>query len=294
MPAFDRIGCELLAVKYGDFNPLTPHKIRKKYAGWDKSPEPVFWIASDTSRIGLEFGENYTEIKKHIDYSEKIYGEQGFLTAKGNTYTLFPLNLSKIFSHLDFAPLIGNMLDLEVKEELKVNLEFSKGIERFHKNEKQVMYYLTKYPTRRDNQIAKKVGLTRQSVNNIRKKFEEKRLIKTIRIPDINRLGVELMVFTHIKSKPQVTLKVRKNGVKEILTQKSQITYIASNHESIVISAFRNYTEFKRTYDQIVGYYKEKDFLLEQPEVRIFPIKDLRRFIYNRYHPIVKKIFNIR
>ncbi|MFH1788894.1 MAG: hypothetical protein ABH834_05905, partial [Candidatus Altiarchaeota archaeon] len=152
VPAFDRIGFELLAVKYGDFNPLTPHLIRKKYAGWDKFPEPIFWIASDTSRVGLEVGENYTEIKKHIDYSERIYGEHGFLTEKGNTYILFPLNLSRIFSYLDFSPLLGKILGLGTKEELKVNLDYTRGVNHFHKNEMQVMYYSIKYPTMNDKQ----------------------------------------------------------------------------------------------------------------------------------------------
>ncbi len=293
IPAFDKVGCELIGVKYGDFNPLTPYEVRKKYQGWNKFPESVFWIASDTGRVGLDVGENYTEIKRHIDYSERIYGDHGFHTEKGNNYLLFPLKLSKIFSYLDFAPLLSSIFDLGNNANTTIDVDFGGTPERFNKNEKLVMYALVKYPTLKDSEIADKLELTRQSVNNIRKKFEEQKIVRTVRVPDINKLGLELLVFMHIRFKTHASLEVRKTEIWEILKQGSHIIYIAGNLESVIISAFRNYTDFQRTYDHIISFYKENDFVFSEPTVKIFPIKDLRLFVCDRYAPLVKKIFGI-
>lgn len=294
VPAFDRIGCEMIVVKYGDFNPLTPFEVRRKYSGWYRFPESVFWMASDTARVGLDVGQNYTEIKKHIDYSEQIYGDHGFHTEKGNTYLPFPLRLSKIFNYLDFAPLLCNICDIDCREDKRFeDVEFGGEEDRFQKNERLVMHALVKYPGLRDNEIADKVGLTRQSVNNIRKKFETKKLIRTIRVPDIHKLGLELMVFTHIRAKPHATLKVRESGLREILKQKSELMYIADNLGETIISAFNNYTDFHRTYDHILGFYRENDFIFTEPQLKIFPIKDLKLFVFDKHDYLVKKVFGI-
>jgi DNA-binding MarR family transcriptional regulator len=293
VPAFDKIGCEIISVKYGEFNPLTPYEIRRKYSGWSKFPESVFWIASDTGRVGVDVGENYTEIKKHIDYSERTYGEHGFHTDKGNIYHLFPLRLSKIYAYLDFAPLLSNIFDLGNNVNINIDVDLGGTPEKFNKNEKLVMYALVKYPTLKDNEIAEKLDLTRQSVNNIRKRFETQKLVKTVRVPDINKLGLELLVFMHIRAKPHASLDVRKDGILEELKQGSQIIYLAGNLESVIISSFRNYTDFQRTYDHIVSFYREHDFLFLEPTIKIFPIKDLKLFVYDRYTPLVKKVFGI-
>jgi hypothetical protein len=117
--------------------------------------------------------------------------------------------------------------------------------------------------------------------------------VKTVRVPDINKLGLELLVFMHIRAKPHASLDVRKDGILEELKQGSQIIYLAGNLESVIISSFRNYTDFQRTYDHIVSFYREHDFLFLEPTIKIFPIKDLKLFVYDRYTPLVKKVFGI-
>jgi hypothetical protein len=294
IPDFQKLGCELFVVKYGEFNPLTPFEVRKKYSGWQKFPESIFWVASDTARVGLSAGESYTEIKKHIDYSEQNYGEHDFHTDKGNTYLLFPMALSKIFNFLDFAPLLRRHFNLMVPDKITVDTSFKKIEKRkFNKSERIIFYALVKYPNMGDSEISKKVLMTRQLVNTIRKKFEAEMLLHTVRIPDLNKLGFELLVFMHMRFKPHASLKVMEKGVEVIMEQNVNILHIAGNLEATLFSVFKNYTDFQRTYDLIISFYKENDFLLANPEIRIFPIKDLRLLVYDRYAPLVKKVLGI-
>lgn len=296
VPDLERIGCELLTVRYGSFNPLTPYEVREKYVSTHKFPEVFYKRTTDRERIALSAATNFTEAKKYIEYSNQIYGKQGFLTDEGIIHVFFPFKVTKIFKLFDYAPLLKQHFNLQTEEE-KIDIDTTfqehEAIE-LSENEKKVFYALIKYPQQNDSEIAKKVSMARQRVSVMRKKFEKEELIKTIRIPDMKALGFNLLVLTHILVNPKSPLDERKHGIEKILKQANHIIHISGNLEIILISEFEDYEAYKKTHDDLVDYYKQHDLLHKDPTTRILLNTDIKLQMNTNYAPLLKKIFNIK
>jgi len=295
-PDLERLGCELLTVRYGGFNPLASYKVREKYTSTQKFPEVFFKRSTDRQRMALSAAENFTEVKKYIDYSNRVYGEHDFLTDEGIIHVFFPYKVSRIFRFFDYAPLLRQHFNLDFGGEQEVVdtnfLEKEKA--ELSENEKQVLYALVKYPQQNDNKVARKVSMTRQSVSAIRKKLEKEGFVKRINIPNLEALDFQILALTHIMVNPKSTLVTRKHGVQEVLNQGVHIFYISGNLEFVLISAYKDYPEYNKEYDRIISYYKEHDLLLKDPVTKIFITSDLRLSVDGRFALLVKKIMGIK
>lgn len=295
VPDIEKIGCELLTVRYGGFNPLTPYKMREKYSSTHKFPEVFFKQSTDRQRIALNASKDFTEVKKFIDYSNRVYGEQGFLTDEGIVHLFFPFKISRIFRFFDYAPLLKQQFNLKLDEEkvvLDTDFVEHETVDLTEK-EKQIFYALIKYPQLNDNEVAKKVSTSRQSVSSTRKKFEEEGLIKTITIPNLEALELQLVVFTYVLVNPKSTLNLRRNGIQKILSQGAHIFHTSGNTEFVLISIFKDYPEYTKTFDEIINFYKEHDLLLKDPVTRILLNRDIKLDINGRFAPLVKKVLGI-
>ncbi|MDD5111218.1 MAG: hypothetical protein PHG85_01580 [Candidatus Altiarchaeota archaeon] len=294
VPDLEKLGCELLTVRYGSFNPMSTYELRQKYSSTQKFPEVIFKRTTDRQRIALNAAKNFTEVKKYIDYSNKVYGEEGFLTDEGIIHVLFPLRVSKVLRFFDYAPLLRRLFDLHAeKEEPYDSTEANKEETELNENEKMVLYATMKYPKFNDNEIAKKVSMTRQFVSAARKKFEKEGLVRTARMPNLEALGFQLLVMMHVMINPKASVSAMKSGIQKILSQGAHIFYALGNLEFVLISAYRDYPEYNRTLDEIVGFYKTHDLLFKEPVARIFVTNDIKSHVDGRFAPIVKKILGI-
>jgi DNA-binding MarR family transcriptional regulator len=296
VPNLERIGCELLTVRYGSFNPLATYEMREKYSSTHKFPDVFFKRSADKQRFALSAAANFTEVKKYIDYSNRVYGEQGFLTSEGIVHVFFPFKVSKIFRFFDYAPLLRQHFNLKTGvERIEFDTDFIEHEKiELSENEKLVFYALVKYPRLNDNELASKVSMSRQYVSSARKKFEASGLIKTIHIPDLDMLGFQLLVLTHVMVNPTSAIGSRRHGIEKILSQASHIFYISGNLEFVLISAFTDYPEYNSVHEDIINYYKEHDLLLKDPVSRILINKDIKLAIDGRFAPLVKAVFDIK
>jgi hypothetical protein len=291
----EKIGCELLTVRYGSFDPLTTYEMREKCASTQKFQEVFFKRSSDKSRIALSAATDFTEVKRYIDYSNKVYGEQGFLPEEGITHVFFPFKVSKIFRFYDYAPLLKQHFNLPGESKSEFNTEFVESEPvKLTDNEKLVFYAIVKYPEFNDNEIAKKVSMTRQYVSNARKKFEYGGLIKTINMPNLSALDFQMVVLMHVTVNPKSSLSARRHGIEKIMSQGAHIFDIAGNLEFVLISAFKDYPEYEKIHDDMVNYYTEHDLLLKTPVTKIMLNRDIKLRINGRFAPLVKKVFGIQ
>jgi len=294
IPELSKIGCEMLAVKSGDFNPLAPYSKRVKYFPERFFVDAFFSISTDHNDTVMLASRNFTEVKKFMDHFQMTYGRHKFLTPAGHTWLYFPFESSVFVLHFDFAPALAKQFSLEVDVGRDFDLEFKKPKRReFSDNEKLVYYALIKYPTSSDGEVAKRVGLTRQSVNSMRNTFMREGLMRTVRFPDFERIGFELLTFEHQIHNPDKPLKARSEGIRRVVAQQSRFFLISSNTEGFRGSVYRDYTDFKKTYDEIYSFYRERDLLKEDSTIKIFPLKDVKELMPGRYTPLVKKILEI-
>ena len=119
IPNFEKLGCELLTVRYAEYNPLTPYEVRKPYA--EKihrlRPDIFFDISTDTQNIWMSSTKDFTTIKKRIDYVYRSYAEQGFINIGETIHVFFPFSISKIYRFFDYAPLLRKLFNLREFDE---------------------------------------------------------------------------------------------------------------------------------------------------------------------------------
>jgi len=295
VPDFQRIGCELLAVRYCDMNPLTTYWERRKYVTARVSPNTFFSLGSDKQTMSISANSNYTEIKEHMEEFERVYSEHNFFSDEGPTYVFFPLNLSRVFLFFDYASALRHNFNLKYDERMVPDLR-RRAVDcvEFSDREKLVYYALIKYPDLGEADIAEKVGVTRQTVNNMRRKFRSQGLIKTSIVPDLEKLGYELLVLYHTRFNPQKPIPERMDTLEYVLNEGSHILVISGNTESVALTVHKSFTDLRRSYDQLVSMYREKDSISSDPTIRIHPLSDIKTIIYGRYAPLVKKVLGIK
>jgi len=292
LPDLYKIGCELMVTRYGDFNPLTPWSKRAKYAS--KEPELFYRISTDTSRVSIVAARNFTEIKKYLDTAATRHGSHGFLTPYGVEHVFQPYGLTKRFVFFDFAPLLNKNFELGFSEKKELDYDFSEyKPANLSSTEKMVLYALVKYPEMKDKEIAEKISMTRQTVNNVRQKLFSTGLVKTVIFPDLNKLGFELVVLSHMTYTPESTVKKSKECIKEIVSEGSNYVIAYSDMESVKLSAFKNYTSFESTWDNIMSSYTKCGITVKNATIKLYPTCDIRNHMMLRCDPLVKKILNI-
>lgn len=294
VPNLQQIGCELLAVFYEDFNVLKPYEVRKKYLPSKKFDNVFFVLTSDERHVRLLADKNLTEIKKYSDYMSSVYGVHNFLGEEGSRQVFFPFELTKIFRFFDFAPLLAQHVGIVDKPREEPFLKSPGAPVQFTGVEKRVYYNLIKYPGLNDSGIAGKASVTRQSVSNMRKKFINENLLKTVCIPDLEKLGFELVVFRHSFFNPRSPVSRRVRTILRSSMSPHRVLLISGNIETTVLSVYRNYTEFQHEHTEYMSTYKKMDFLAKEPLVRIFPLAEIRGWTVGRYAPLVKKVLDVK
>ena len=117
------------------------------------------------------------------------------------------------------------------------------------KNELKVLMELVRGARRSDREIAKAVGVSQPTVTRTRAKLEKEGWVKEYAvIPDLKKLGYELLVFTFMsftEDRPELFEKARQ------WIKKQPCVIFANNGEgfgsnSVMISLHRNYASYSR------------------------------------------------
>jgi len=292
LPDLGRLGCELLVARYGDFNPLTPWSKREKYAS--KEYELFYRISTDFGRVSLVAAENFTEMKRYLETAASRHASHGFLTAEGVTHAYFPAALSRQFMFFDFAPLLNRHFELGFKEHVVLDTKFRKPLQPdLSETQRRILYVMVQYPDLDDGEIAKKVSVTRQTVNSVKHDLLEQNLLKTVIFPDLGAIGLELIIFFHTQVKPAVPFEARAEAYRRMVEDGSHYMIAAGNMEAITLSAFRNYTDFETTHERIFSFVTKLNYLAKDPTIKIYPTHEIRNHMMLRCGPLVKRILHI-
>ncbi|MBM3309693.1 MAG: hypothetical protein FJY77_05495 [Candidatus Altiarchaeales archaeon] len=297
-PNFEMLGCEMLVFRYGSFNPIATYEVRKKYLAeiLEKFPEVFFRQTSDSQRVSISAYANFTEAMRYVEHAYMTYCKHDLLSNDGIRHIFFPLKLSKLLRFFDYSQLLKRDFRINLKDDKSPLESVFRDVERreFTENEKLVLYALVKYPELNDREIAKKVSMTRQSINKMRKKFEVEGVIKRIRIPNIKKLDYEVLALVHFFNNPKYSMEDRREGLKHVLSYPAIVFLLVSNLESVVIGVEKTFTSLKKDYDKFLGWYKKADFIGKEPVMVVIPIEEIKEGTYGRYHQLVKKVLQIK
>jgi DNA-binding MarR family transcriptional regulator len=299
IPVLQNLGCELLMTSMLGFNPLTSERERMKAhddALGENVPEIMFSLVESDQGFCLGIGKNYSEIHNAIENMERVYRESDIIDSSQPNYYIFPFEKSKILNFFDYGPIIKHSFNITIKGEQEESLssEMPKtDITKLSNIEKRVLYGLIKYPDIPDSKIAENIDVTRQVVSKLKKSFESDGIIKTLRIPNLRKLGFEILAISHYRHNPKVPMNKRGKGIKQLLSEFPQVFLITGNLESIMINICRDFTEFQDLKNKSYIQFKKQEYLIDEPDIMIFSIPNMNIVVEHNYAELLKKILSI-
>ncbi len=279
VPNLTALGCRLLQITYGNYNPLMPIEERRKsptYGEDDKHAELVLARSTDTEFIKIYMAEHLYDIRYVRDRVFIDYETHNFIEDIHSI--LYPLELCNITSFFNYVPLLGKLLGIEVGEADHNNYIFN-GITKqanLTNVEKSILDAIVNNPDANIVELAKITGKTRSTVSKISTDLTDRRLIQKINLPTIEKLGCELMVFLHTKFNPKSSMEVRRDDMKHIMKTAAHVFKVSGNIESAGILVPRNYTEFIALYNEMISLYRDKGYISENPYSLLFPIEKIK------------------
>jgi hypothetical protein len=291
VPLLNRLGSELLAVIYTQFNPVIP--LEERVSITKKTIEvfdEIFFSTGEQEKgFSISLAKNYSSIGRIDDIRTETFGSLGLLEKEYPSEVIFPFESSEIIRFFDFSRVLESMFNLEDSDKKRSDIDEFK-IDGFHllsSKEKKVYTTLVQFPTATTQQIGEKVGLSRHTVSRMKKKFFDLHLLKHLTIPDLKQLGFEILAFYHYQFSPG-----KSPSMDDILYLDAPSTVFLARrkYEIVMISAYQTYQEYKEDKMEKIRFLKENDFISYTPLVRKYMFERMvfmKNFVF---HPIANKI----
>lgn len=291
VPLLNRLGSELLAVIYTQFNPVIP--LEERVSITKKTIEvfdEIFFSTGEQEKgFSISLAKNYSSIGRIDDIRTETFGSLGLLEKEYPSEVIFPFESSEIIRFFDFSRVLESIFNLEYSDKKRSDIDEFK-IDGFHSlspKEKKVYTSLVQFPTATTQQIGEKVGLSRHTVSRMKKKFFDLHLLKHLTIPDLKQLGFEILAFYHYQFSPG-----KSPSMDDILYLDAPSTVFLARrkYEIVMISAYKTYQEYKEDKMEKIRFLKENDFISYTPLVRKYMFERMvfmKNFVF---HPIANKI----
>ena len=189
---------------------------------------------------------------------------------------MFPFEVSSLINYFDFSYALNHLVCSSPYKVPDIDLKYKKYEKRILSNkEKAAFSGLVMNPEMPDNAIAEKVGVSRQTLSNMRQRFHEDGLVYEINIPNLKNLD-GILVFSHILFNPDCMLEDRKAGIKLVLECSPAVFLVSGSFESTLIHLISDYDEFNSLKNKLISYYASKRFLRGEGNIHLMPIKTLK------------------
>jgi DNA-binding MarR family transcriptional regulator len=299
IPMLHNIGCELMGVAITKLNLTLSDEERLKMEEelGSRHPEAVFMLIESDFLFTILMAKNFTELKNVLDEIRAIVSNYNALEEQDSFNFFYPFQTTRILNFFDFAPIIQR--GFGIKDDKKKEPKFLKVLpepKKLTRIEKLVFYGLIKYPDLPDKKIAEYTNVTRQVVARLRKDFEKEELMRTVRIPNLKMLDFQILGFAYAKINPQQSdpeQDARKKGIAKVYTDIPTIFWASGNYESIILSVFKDFDDYKDLYIKGFGVLQKYNFFEELPEPHSLSVNYANYLKNHDYAPLVKKIFDI-
>jgi DNA-binding MarR family transcriptional regulator len=309
IPNLKSLNYESMVISYDRISYLapttSPFKIIKNIS--NKVMNYFYMVSITDAWLGVAFTKNMVETQLIQEAIAEIKYKSN-LSIRTTYNEIFPLNISTINNFFDYSYLLEQEFGIQIetprnefglklesdKKNQKNNLKIKNGFKNFTSIEKQVFLLLIQNPDLSDHAIAKNTSFSSSTVNAINKRLTKKGLIRKFIIPNLGKIGFELMASTHLKFIPTSTESSRKKIADNIRKKYPNIFMISNKTNEIIFTIHKNFSEYQKVNEEIVNMYRENDHLMEDPNTIIFPLKEMNFIRYHYYQPILKTILGIR
>ena len=292
IPKLQSLGCEMLVVIYTHFSPLIPLIERIEITGKtiEVFDEIFFSVGEQDKGFSLSLSKDYATIGRINDIRTQTFGGRGLLEEEYPNTVVFPFEISKIYRFFDFSPLMRSSfkLDLEAENEFEI-VDFVSTEEVLSDTEKNVYCMLVSYPELSDSDVGRELGVSRHTVSRLRRKFEEKNLMSEKILPNFVKLGFEILAFYHIQFDPRNPPNIDDDEAASLISD-STVFFASRRFESVMISIYKNYEDYKKDMMKIMQILKENQWIAEDPIIRTYGLNTMVFIKDFKFAPIASKI----
>lgn len=270
IPMMHRVGWEILTAGHARLDltqgaqagPRLREVLKEKVPG-------LFHVAVSPDHLSfLGFARDYTRAR--IDVDELRLGlDHAKLLGDGDVaFSAFPMALSTVPSFFDYSHPLALLFELEDRFSIRMDRGKTGDISLSRK-ETDVFKGLVRFPELSDKALAQRVKVSRQAVSKMRREFEAEGLVRTARIPNLQRLGFDLYVSAFARFVPSSTVKGRTDAVERLLRTAPVPFLISDDAEASVVAAAKTFEQFTVLRSTITKHLQERGFLQGDPEVHV-------------------------
>ena len=298
IPLFHRFNCELIQISYGNAYPSDPSSNLWKILNQSdrSSPRCFYSLQGSYQYMFLQVFRNYSEAIRSNNRFKKAYLKNRFSLENDFKQILFPLKLTRKINFFDHSPLLKQIFNIEemaMEGEKNQTTRIIPESVKLKKLEKKILYGLVKFPALADSKVCKKIGTTRQAVARMRKKFEKDRIIKTVKIPNLAKLGYSILVLFHFDLHPNRSSSLLKDGMKKIDEVMPPIFHIFEEVQCLYLSAFRDFEHYQRAKMELYSFFTEKELFINPPTSMPFSLPYMATTQNHDYSRVIKNILGV-
>jgi DNA-binding MarR family transcriptional regulator len=293
IPHLQDMGCQMLVVIYTNFSPLIPLEERVEITGKtiEVFEEIFFSIGELDKGFSLSLSKEYATVGRINDIRTQTFGRRGLLEDEYPSMVVFPFKISRIYRFFDFSPLIKKRfkIDFTIEEKLEdFSLQNYEQVD-FSDTEKNAFCMMVSYPEMSDSAIAREIGVSRHTISLLRRRFEQKKLIRMNTLPNLKKLGFDILVFYHIKFDPSNSPDLEHDET-ALLMSDSTILFTTRMFEAVMISVYLDYDDFKSDMMKIMRILKENKWIAIDPVIRTYGLNTLVFIKDFKFAPITHKM----
>jgi hypothetical protein len=299
IPFLERMGGELLVVSYTRLNPLRSReeqqRVLKDITGG--ADELFFAFADQFGMLSFSLCRNYTDAWSGAERIVQLLSDRAILSRdfSRQDVALFPFDQTRLLRFFDFSRLLGARFGLEMPEppaQQNIRMEMATP-RRLSRLEKKVFLGLTRYPAQSDNGVAKRIGVSRQSVSKLRKRFFSERLLVQVQIPDILKMDDGMVSVAWYEFAPGVSVSMRRKGMEWSLRELPSFFQVAGIHDGMIILLEKRFGDLQRHLCESARFHMEKGLLKHPPRMTNFAVRDILIVKEFSFAPAVKSILGM-
>ncbi len=285
VPAFNRLGCEIVAFHLGATEPQerTDTRIGHYMDFCSRNPQIFEAMMGGTAFV------MYTAFRNATEYDSFIQGYNSFFTGTRRasrarmTNTIFPFALSRGAYVPNFAFIVHRHFGLEVPRPKPVTpgpLDVESP--DLNETEKRTMVALIEEPHASDRKISETVGLSRQAVTRVRNRLLGDGMFTPVCIPRLYKWGFEICAVAHPKFNMEMPWDKRLKSQPRAVMDYSFLTFSKAD-ESVANYLLAKYSDYSDQLEGLLAWYHKVDAFEEKPEITLFPLErctELRTFDY--------------
>jgi DNA-binding MarR family transcriptional regulator len=291
VPLVNRLGCELLAITYMQFNPVIPLKERLETTKRtiEVFDELFLSIGEEEKGFSMSLSQNYTNIGRINEIRTETFGKLGLLEKEYPHEVIFPFETSHIHRFFDFSSVLHQLFHLQDVSPPPQTTPLFRNITRIDLTvkEKKVYSALVEYPTETTQQIGDRAGLSRHTVARMKKQFFEEGILHRLTLPNLKALGVDILTLYHISFNPHKAPSIAELSS---LDSSSTVFFASRKFEAVFLSAYPTYQEYKQDEMNKIRYLKENNLFSHPPFISPYMFEHMVIIKDFDFTPLVRKV----